>query len=263
MIYPDRNNIILDVRGALWFLENLPEERWETIDTIVLDPPYYDSDKKTDVEKVNSRTKLKKPSRSRIRVKYFSPHTRLMNSFIRRKIIGYIKYKMNEDTRVLHFHSVRDRLPKLENFCCDHEWIKPIKIVMTGNNDRKNIEYIRIEGPKIEGNTMVGRTLNQAIVNCEPEMIIGNKAPTIVRACAKPEKLFIELFRHLDSRHVLDPFAGWGRSISAALKMGLKIDACDSDVLDPRLKKQYNIYKSMEYKEYVQKMQTTIDYEFE
>ena len=40
--HSDKNNIFLNPRGAKWFLENLPKERWKTIDTVINDPPWSD-----------------------------------------------------------------------------------------------------------------------------------------------------------------------------------------------------------------------------
>ncbi len=55
------------------------------------------------------------------------------------------------------------------------------------------------------------------------------KFTKLVRACAKPIELYKNLYRHLDSKIILDPFAGWGGSIFAAIELDLQIYACDID----------------------------------
>lgn len=237
-LYPNKNNIILDKRGALYFVQNLPKERWETIDTIVLDPPYYDLDNPEHVEIINGRTKLKNK-----KIHWggtLAPETRLMLSADRKEILRIIKERKKEDARILYFHSKFDYLPKVPELCCIHTWIKPINITIAGNCERNNGEYILIEGPLLKGK-IKGQILNKYIANCQPEMKSIRGMNELVRSCAKPGKLFDELYRHLNSRHILDPFAGFGRSISAALLRGIMVDACDIDLT---LKSQWSYYQN-------------------
>lgn len=88
------------------------------------------------------------------------------------------------------------------------------------------------------------------IISVLPESTIirlrGNKyvRSNVPRLCAKPHELFMKLYKHCNSKHILDPFAGFGRSISAAFEMGLKIDACD---IDSELDwSKYSNYKPLE-----------------
>lgn len=236
--HPDKNNIILDARGAKWFVENLPKERWETIDLIILDPPYYNKGDKNDEEIVNKRSKLKSP---KIHWGGNTPiETRIMDPKERKEIINIIRDNISENVRIAHFHSKQEKLPIILEWCCTHVWIKPIEITIAGNCDRDNGEHILVEGNRLKGK-LKGQILNKYIYNCSPEMKNVTGTNQIVRGCAKPEKLFTELYRHFNSKHILDPFAGYGRSISAALSMGLKIDACDIDLT---LKSQWNHYKN-------------------
>lgn len=247
-LHPDKNNIILDARGAKWFVENLPKERWRSIDTVVWDPPYYDKGNPAHEEIVNKRSKLKSP-----KIHWggqTSIETRIMDKKERENILKIIRenlyyYTFNPDNnpRIMHFHSKEKELPNLDdgdNVACHHVWIKPIEITIAGNCDRDNGEHILVEGESLKGKRK-GQILNKYISDCYPEMKNVSGTNQIVRGCAKPEKLFSELYRHFNSKHILDPFAGYGRSISAALSRGIKIDACDIDLT---LKSQWNHYKN-------------------
>lgn len=238
-LHPDKNNIVLDARGAKHFVKNLPKERWLSIDTVVWDPPYYNLENPADMEIVNKRSKLKSP---KIHWGGQTPiETRVMSEFERFEISAFIRSRLNFDiVRIIYFHSKKERLPTVENECCSHVWVKPIEITIAGNCDRNNGEHILIEGEPLKGK-LKGQILNKYIYNCHPEMKNIKGTNQIVRGCAKPEKLFSELYRHFNSKHILDPFAGYGRSISAALSMGIKIDACDIDLT---LKRQWNHYKN-------------------
>ncbi len=236
------NNIVLDKRGALHFIHELPEERWETIDTIIWDPPYLDEDNPLDIEQVNQRSKLKSP---KIHWGNTPAETRLMDPRLRLSIFALIQEKRKKDSRMIHFHSREDRLPLVKNECCRHVWVKPINIVIAGNNDRNNGEHMLIEGPKSKGKKK-GQVLNKFIVNSPPEMKNIKGVQQIVRACAKPEKLYTELYRHLGTKHVLDPFAGWGRSISSALVSDIMVDACDIDLNLERQWSTYTDFKTLE-----------------
>lgn len=239
------NNIILDKRGALHFIHELDEKRWETIDTIIWDPPYLDSDNPLDVEQVNKRSKLRDARFRKPKIHWGETfaETRLMDPAERMEI--YLIIKKMANARFVHFHSREERLPSVGRECCRHVWVKPIEITIAGNNDRNNGEYILIEGPKLKGKKK-GQVLNKFIVNCPPEMKNIKGVQQIVRACAKPEKLYTEIYRHLDAKHVLDPFAGWGRSISAALTRSMKVDAVDSDLNLANQWATYQNFKTLE-----------------
>jgi len=98
---------------------------------------------------------------------------------------------------------------------------------MAGNCDRNNGEHIVIEGTRLKGK-IKGQILNKYI-SVDAEYKTHKGINRIVRGCAKPTKLFKELYRHFNVKFVLDPFAGWGSSIMAALEMGINIYACDLD----------------------------------
>lgn len=238
--HSDQNNIILDPRGAKFFVKNLPRKRWKTITDVVYDPPWYNDDDSADIEKVNQRSRLQDK-----KVNWNQQYTRIMNRKEREEIFGIIKDNINEDCRIWHFHSTRDRLPKLDNICCEHIWLKPINITIAGNNDRNNGEIILVEGNRLKGK-LKGRILNKYIVNCPPLMHIHNGVSKIVRACSKPTMLFKELYRHFDSRHILDPFAGYGGSILSALEMEIAIDAVDSDLSLKNTWSSYQNYITLE-----------------
>lgn len=208
---------------AMDFVKDIPDQYWKKIDTVVWDPPYYDDDNPEHLEKVNGRTKLKstdpkKGGYQRTEFNYSdSPDTRLMNKLHRQNILEYIQSKLNEDSHILYFHTQEVIIYPL---ACKHIWVKTIRDTMAGNNDRNNGEYVYIMGKKIEGK-IKGRILNK---------YINAKFPTIMpRSCAKPLFLYKELYRHLDSKFILDPFAGYGNSIHAARKMNIPIFACDID----------------------------------
>lgn len=65
------------------------------------------------------------------------------------------------------------------------------------------------------------------------------------RACAKPVKLYETIYKFLDSKKILDLFAGWGDSVIAAQNLGLHIDAYD---IDQSLAERYNYLNSLSNK---------------
>ncbi len=244
-LHPDKNNIILDARGAKCFVENLPKERWRSIDTVVWDPPYYDKGNPVHEEIVNKRSKLKSPKihwggNTTIETRIMDKQEREEILDIIRENLYYRNFNPDSNIRIMHLHSKEKNLPKLLGVACHHVWIKPIEITIAGNCDRDNGEHILVEGQPLKGK-LKGQILNKYIYNCYPEMKNVTGTNQIVRGCAKPEKLFSELYRHFNSKHVLDPFAGYGRSISAALSRDIKIDACDIDL---SLERQWNHYKN-------------------
>lgn len=223
---------------ALDFVTAIPDDIWKLIEFMVWDPPYFNSDDPDDMERVNGRTKLKSGDKAQ----FLNPSLRLMDSNLRDNIYRYIIDKIPK-ARVAHFQSDRNRIslnPK--NIGCEHVWVKPISITMAGNCDRNNGEHIVIEGPRLKGK-IKGQILNKYIT-ADAEYKTHKGINRIVRGCAKPTKLFKELYRHFDVKFVLDPFAGWGSSIMAALEMGINIYACDLDsTLDWS---NYHNFESME-----------------
>ena len=198
---------------AMDFIKDIPDQFWKKIDTVVWDPPYYDDDNPEHLEKVNQRSKLKDK-----KVQWDKQQTRIMNKLHRQNILECIQSKLTKDSHILYFHTQEIIIYPL---ACIHVWVKPINGTMAGNNDRNNGEYVYIMGKKIEGK-IKGRILNKYI-NAK---FNGLNVP---RACAKPIFLYKELFRHLASKFILDPFAGYGGSITAARSMNIPIFACDID----------------------------------
>lgn len=217
-------NIITGI-DAMDYLMSIPESIWKQIDTVIFDPPYYNE---SDLEKVNQRSKLKDD-----KVNWDKQYTRIMNSDHRNKILQFIKSKKSDKARIVYFHTVKDRV-KIQNLACEHIWVKPIGITLAGNNDRNNGEHILIEGERVKGK-IKGRVLNKYI-NAKFDGFIP-------RACAKPTKIFSELYRHLDSKFILDPFAGYGNSIKSAVEMNLNIFACD---IDSSLENRWRVYREQE-----------------
>lgn len=210
---------------ALDFLKTVDRRLLKKVDTVVWDPPYLDSGNEKDVERVNARSKLKDR-----RVNLARQYTRLMSRTHRDTVYGFIRTHCPR-ARFIHFHSIESRLP--DDAICTHVWVKPTNISMAGNSDRNNGEYIAVTGPPIRG-LLSGRILNKFIAVDAEYKPNARGGPTIVRACAKPRKLYSELFRHLDSKIVLDVFAGHGASISAAVERGAQMIACD---IDPTVEK--------------------------
>lgn len=195
---------------AMEFVKSIPDEIWKIIDLAIWDPAYYDDDNPKHIEKINRRGKFKGKRDGN------GTETRLMNRKHREKILEYIRSKTN-DIHILHFHTEEIDIDPL---ACIHVWVKPIINCSAGNCDRNNGEYIFVEGKKVEGK-LKGRVLNKYI-NAGFKSIVP-------RSCAKPTFLYSELYRHLDSKFVLDVFAGYGNSIVAADNLGISIYACDID----------------------------------
>lgn len=206
------------------FVKSIPDEVWPIIDTVVWDPPYFDAGNKEDEERVNGRTKMKKDAC----VPWNNPAVRLMDPVLRKKIFDYIKSRIKPDTYIIHFHSQEERLQHLDNIACKHAWVKPINITIAGNADRNNGEHIYVQGTKIKGKPK-GQILNKYITLPGPMRKAKNGSTKLARSAAKPKELLSELFRHLKSTCILDPFAGYGASIAAAYGRGAQIFACDLD----------------------------------
>lgn len=208
---------------ALEYLQRLPDEVWGRVDTVVFDPPYFDP---KDVERVNHRSKLQDG-----RIGFREQHTRIMSPKHRTDILSYIRSHIPSTARIMHFHTVRSRI-QISNVCCEHVWVKPINIAIAGSNERNNGEHIVIEGEPIKGR-IPGRILSRYLPfdapMCHAPSRTGVYTWTIARGCAKPYDLYREFFRHLDSQCVVDPFAGYGMSIKAALHRRAEIYACDMD----------------------------------
>ena len=162
-------------------------------------------------------------------------YTRIMNPNKRQDILNYIRSNITAESHIIHFHTVREKIYLFpDKIACEHVWVKPIKGVVAGNNERNNGEFLVVEGPKIEGKLkgrIINKYINDGFYNINPP-----------RACAKPVFLFNEMFRHLKPEIIIDPFAGYGSSIQAGFKLGMDVYACD---LDDTLK--WNFVKNNKY----------------
>ena len=199
---------------ALSFIQNIPDSIFEQIDCIIWDPPYMDPSDPNHVERLNSRRRRFNETSS----------LRFLERKYRDKVLDIIKQKMNPDGYILQFHTIKEEL--LEGGNCIHGWIKTGPAVFSGSSCPNNIEWINIIGPKIP--RTVGRVLNKYIIHSS-EYTYNGGFPRLVRGCAKPLTLYLDLLKHVSVSFVLDPFAGYGRSISAALNLGIDIYACDID----------------------------------
>ena len=202
---------------ALSFVRQL-EGGW---DLVIWDPPYF-SPNAEDSERLNSRS----------RNFNLTKKLRVMDPLRRDEILNLIKAKMDPLGRIIYFQTDLTRIPK--NYECLHGWVK--STVLSGSPCPSNIEWMAIFGSSIK--KAPGRILNQYLPY-PYELKYNGGFPRLVRGCAKPEALYEDLYRHTDAKHVLDPFAGFGRSISAAIKNGIRIDACD---IDHTLQAQYDSY---------------------
>lgn len=202
--------------NALDYVKNIPDKIFKKIDTVVWDPPYYDDDNKEDLEKVNTRSKLRGKDNT---VFMKNNSARIMDADLRSEILEFIRSK--GVNHIIHFHTKEDYKYSIPKIACEHVWVKPIIISIAGNADRNNGEFIFIEGDKIEGRPK-GQILSKYIN-------AGFNKKFSPRSCAKPLELYTELFRHVKSRFILDPFAGYGNSIGAARKFGISVYACDTD----------------------------------
>ncbi len=242
--------------GAYNFIISLPDEIWTTIKVVVWDPPYYDSDNDAHLEKVNGRTKLKDAT-----AQWKQPETRLMDPAQRQQILEYIRLKIPEDAYVIYFHTDREEIATYSDIACEHVWVKPIHYCIAGNADRNNGEHIVIEGPSIKGKPR-GRILNKYInarfsKYASKDNFVPDERHHLPRACAKPYDLYYRLFKHLDASSVLDPFAGFGMSIKAAIHLGAAVYACD---LDPTL--DYKDLEEMSYNTRTKHIDTDLDHFF-
>ena len=194
---------------AMEFAAAIPDDVWNQIDTIVWDPPYMDLNNPKHKKKMLGGQKSQRHNLSK------THYTRILDIDYRDKLLSYIKSKTN-DIYIIHFHTDEEILNNIEG--CSHVWVKGKNTSMTGSACVNNAELIKVEGTKIKREK--GRILDKYL------WIPFNFPP---RACAKPVKLWLELFRHIDSKFVLDPFAGYGNSILACDKMDISIYACDLD----------------------------------
>jgi len=100
-------NLFVTDTDALYFVKTIPPRIWKLIDFVIWDPPYFNSDDKDDMERVNGRTKLKSGNK----VQFLSPSLRLMDSAERADIYIYISEHAPK-ARIAHFQSDRTRKNK-------------------------------------------------------------------------------------------------------------------------------------------------------
>jgi len=206
------NNLQIGV-DAQTFIDSL-EGGW---DTVIWDPPYFNLDNRTYNKKLNKN-----------RVRWHEDYTRIMDKYKRERILLSILEKADENVNIIYFHAKRELLPAKNNFYlpfrCDHVWVKPILISVTGSQERHNGEYIRIFSKVKPKSIKYGGIVN-TYLNIYPPVIKGQLA----RSCAKPMTLFTQLYKHLNSKYILDPFAGYAMGLNAGIQLGLRVDGCDLD----------------------------------
>lgn len=178
---------------AMDFIKQIPDEIWEQIDTIVWDYPYYS-------------TKINKKGGG---FEGFKTDNIMINKKQLDDIYNYIKSKTNGNFVIFHTN--------IKKIDLDKSIIIWNKSNVPFDGLLGNCEFIQLD-KKIYWKTRVLSIPNER----------GGSKHNI-RQCAKPYKLFIELFKLLDSKFILDPFAGYGNSIHAAGKLGIPIYACDID----------------------------------
>tara|TARA_Y100000004_G_scaffold163292_1_gene192538 strand:+ start:511 stop:1191 length:681 start_codon:yes stop_codon:yes gene_type:complete len=207
------NNLQIGV-DAQTFVDSL-EGGW---DTVIFDPPYFNLEDKAYQKRISGGK----------RVRLHDEHTRIMDKYDRERILISILEKAHPDVNVIYFHSKIDKMPDKNKwylpYRCDHVWVKPIMNSLTGSQERHNAEYMRIFSRVKPKSHKHGGVLN-TFINAYPPTKRGN----VARACAKPSILFSQLYKHLGSKHILDPFAGYGMSLNAGIQLGLKVDGCDID----------------------------------
>ena len=198
---------------------------------MIWDPPYMDPSNKDHKERLNHRAGRWKPSTINWRERIKRNDTRFMSKKLREEILKLIKQKMNPNGHIVQFHSIAKEL-WTENRAYLLIWVKSEWSGISGSPVINNGEFVNIIGPNVQKN---GNTIPKYLAISEEK----KNGICIVRSCAKPQRLYEMIFRLLNPAHVLDPFAGYGRSISAAIKRGIQIDACD---IDPSLQFQYDSY---------------------
>lgn len=197
-------------------------------DVIVFDPPYWD-DSLLPTNGGSISYKQSKSMRSEHQGKRF------MSPVDRINILKEIILRSSPKVSVIDFYNAPINPVNIESlfsflkYSCQHVWVKPIKYSMTGSTERHNGEYITIySNHKFPRKHTSGHTLSKFLPYRPPERKTS-KGEHIARTAAKPKDLYIELFKHLDAKNILDPFAGHGGSIRAARELGIHIDACDID----------------------------------
>lgn len=192
-------NILETGIDALEFLKKMPKEIWDKIDTVVYDPPYFDE---SDIKRFDRKGK------GRLQ-KDFSKL--MMNKQHRETIFELIKSKMKKGF-IIKFHQL-DILKGQK-----HIWYKELCSIGSGSV-RPNHEYIFVDNINCEYPKMPGL----------PFILHHTQRRIDTRTAKKELGLYLELFKHFNSKFVLDPFAGYGNSIYAADKLGIPIYACDID----------------------------------
>ena len=192
---------------SLEFMMGIPEEIWYKIDTVIFDPPYFDINTPSDVKRFHRRSKVKR---------FLDDHTVLGDWEQINKILKYAQSKINKGT-IIYFDSR------------DNRYDLPYKIIwykgrpsITGGVIMPYHEYIWLENINIKYS-------QQQFPSVMHHNIISSNQNKKIRTGYKPKSLFLELFDRLNSKFILDLFAGKGESILAADHLGLPIFACDSD----------------------------------
>ena len=183
---------------AYEFLESLSSADWKKIDTIIFDPPYYSSS----YQEIGRFSK----TISNTRMKF--DHKMNMSKTHRENIEQYILSHIHKDAIWFKFHTDIRKLNLNNNFIIWH---------------KSNVPF-----NALNGNTEFIETNAKLLFN-KKYRILSLPLIYYTRPAAKPIGIFMELYALADSHTVLDPFAGYGNSIVAAIMQDIDIYACDID----------------------------------
>ncbi len=202
------NNIVNPI-DALEFVNN-SVGGW---DTIIMDSPYINPGDKRYDGKEKTYSGLGKRLHE-------GKNSLIMDPVKRMLILDVIKSKMAENYQIIYFHI--DRMDLDYNYV----WYKN-SYSISNNESFNNHEFVSIEtNCKLPWMQYILDYPTDSGSFKVPNAYIWKTTP---RLAAKPLNLFKRLYKHCKSKYILDPFAGYGMSIKAALDLGLRIDACDID----------------------------------
>jgi DNA modification methylase len=214
---------------AFDFVKKIPDDIWPLVDTVVWDPPYSDEGGYYDLDYID--TKKGKKGRNMAEKMSRNKSKLVMPRKKRLEIYDYISAKGNYN--YIHFFGNLKGKQELD-FECQREciWFKS-NISHTNHFNFTNHEFFYLKTPNLKiGESGLNGKHVKYIWNIPTDSGYNKKTKTFLwtqRMAQKPLKLFNDLYKLLDSKFVLDPFAGYGNSIYAARKLGLSVYACDID----------------------------------
>lgn len=182
---------------ALDFLNQIPADIINEIDTVILDPPY--------LEKLNSDTWKKKHGGSIVKLGE--------KAYNKTEHINDIVFKVIDllpNAKTVTFHTNIEQIDTSEKVII---WYKPD---IPLKNLIGNVEYITLHNVK-----------NNGIHFKSKVFAIPREINT--RSMSKPVRLWEELFNLIKPRFVIDLFAGYGNIIRVCRSRNINIYACDID----------------------------------